>query len=123
MRKPRLKRKKLILSRLGVLGDWNNPYRTMDFAFEANIIRSLSRIIDNGHLQQGFKPVHWCTDCGSALAEAEVEYQDKVSPAIDVRFRFVDESIVDKFDHPAGHNGQGPVSVVISTTTPLDHSG
>ena len=62
--------------RLGVLGDWNHPYRTMDFAFEANIIRSLSRIIDNGHLQQGLKPVHWCTDCGSALAEAEVEYQD-----------------------------------------------
>ncbi len=104
--------------RLGVIGDWDNPYRTMDFAFEANIIRSLSRIIDNGHLQQGFKPVHWCTDCGSALAEAEVEYQDKISPAIDVRFRFVDESIVDKFDHPAGHGGQGPVSVVIWTTTP-----
>lgn len=104
--------------RLGVLGDWNNPYRTMDFAFEANIIRSLSRIIENGHLQQGFKPVHWCTDCGSALAEAEVEYQDKVSPAIDVRFRFVDEAVVDKFDHPQGHSGQGPVSVVIWTTTP-----
>ncbi len=104
--------------RLGVLGDWDNPYRTMDFAFEANIIRSLARIIDNGHLQQGFKPVHWCTDCGSALAEAEVEYQDKISPAIDVRFRFVDEAIVDKFDHPAGHGGQGPVSVVIWTTTP-----
>jgi len=104
--------------RLGVLGDWNNPYRTMDFAFEANIIRSLSRIIDNGHLQQGFKPVHWCTDCGSALAEAEVEYQDKVSPAIDVRFRFVDETVADKFDHPENHRGQGPLSVVIWTTTP-----
>ena len=104
--------------RLGVLGDWNNPYRTMDFAFEANIIRSLSRIIENGHLHQGFKPVHWCTDCGSALAEAEVEYQDKVSPAIDVRFRVVDESVADKFDHPAGHAGKGPISVVIWTTTP-----
>ncbi|MFN6971970.1 MAG: class I tRNA ligase family protein, partial [Rheinheimera sp.] len=104
--------------RLGVLGDWNNPYRTMDFAFEANIIRSLSRIIDNGHLQQGFKPVHWCTDCGSALAEAEVEYQDKVSPAIDVRFRFVDEAVADQFDHPENHRGQGPISVVIWTTTP-----
>jgi isoleucyl-tRNA synthetase len=104
--------------RLGVFGDWDNPYRTMDFAFEANIIRSLSRIIDNGHLQQGFKPVHWCTDCGSALAEAEVEYQDKVSPAIDVRFRFIDEAVVDKFDHPQSHRGQGPVSVVIWTTTP-----
>ncbi len=104
--------------RLGVLGDWNNPYRTMDFAFEANIIRSLARIIDNGHLQQGFKPVHWCTDCGSALAEAEVEYQDKISPAIDVRFALVDETLVDKFDHPEGHAGQGPVSIVIWTTTP-----
>ncbi|MBU1439011.1 MAG: isoleucine--tRNA ligase [Gammaproteobacteria bacterium] len=104
--------------RLGVFGDWDNPYRTMDFAFEANIIRSLSRIIDNGHLQQGFKPVHWCTDCGSALAEAEVEYQDKVSPAIDVRFRFIDEAVVDMFDHPQSHRGQGPVSVVIWTTTP-----
>ncbi len=104
--------------RLGVLGDWNNPYRTMDFAFEANIIRSLARIIDNGHLQQGFKPVHWCTDCGSALAEAEVEYQDKISPAIDVRFGLVDETLVDKFDHPEGHVGQGPVSIVIWTTTP-----
>lgn len=104
--------------RLGVLGDWDNPYRTMDFATEANIIRSLSRIIDNGHLQQGFKPVHWCTDCGSALAEAEVEYQDKVSPAIDVRFSLVNEADVSKFDHPEGHTGSGPVSVVIWTTTP-----
>tara|TARA_R110002126_G_scaffold16527_27_gene66088 strand:+ start:15396 stop:18224 length:2829 start_codon:yes stop_codon:yes gene_type:complete len=104
--------------RLGVLGDWDNPYRTMDFSSEANIIRVLGRIIDNGHLQQGFKPVHWCTDCGSALAEAEVEYQDKVSPAIDVRFKLTDEQLVDKFDHPEQHRGQGPVSVVIWTTTP-----
>lgn len=104
--------------RLGVLGDWDNPYRTMDFNTEANIIRSLGRIIDNGHLQQGFKPVHWCTDCGSALAEAEVEYQDKVSPAIDVRFTLVNEADVSKFDHPEGHTGSGPVSVVIWTTTP-----
>lgn len=104
--------------RLGVLGDWDNPYRTMDFGFEANIIRSLARIIDNGHLQQGFKPVHWCTDCGSALAEAEVEYQDKISPAIDVRFALVDETLVNKFDHPEGHVGHGTVSIVIWTTTP-----
>ena len=104
--------------RLGVLGDWQNPYRTMDFDFEANIIRSLGKIIANGHLQQGFKPVHWCTDCGSALAEAEVEYQEKVSPAIDVRFAVVDEATVDRFDHPDNKRGQGPVSVVIWTTTP-----
>ncbi|CAM5215446.1 isoleucine--tRNA ligase [Alishewanella longhuensis] len=104
--------------RLGVFGDWDKPYRTMDFATEANIIRSLGKIIGNGHLHQGFKPVHWCTDCGSALAEAEVEYQDKVSPAIDVRFAVVDGSVADKFDHPAEHRGQGPISVVIWTTTP-----
>jgi isoleucyl-tRNA synthetase len=104
--------------RLGVLGDWHNPYRTMDFVTEANIIRSLGKIIGNGHLQQGFKPVHWCTDCGSALAEAEVEYQDKVSPAIDVRFKVLDDSVADKFDHPHGHAGRGPISVVIWTTTP-----
>lgn len=72
--------------RLGVLGDWDKPYKTMDFDSEANIIRALSKIVDNGHVEKGFKPVHWCTDCGSALAEAEVEYKDKVSPAIDVAF-------------------------------------
>ena len=66
--------------RMGVLGDWSNPYLTMDFKFEANIVRALSRIVDNGYLHKGFKPVHWCMDCGSALAEAEVEYQDKCSP-------------------------------------------
>ncbi|MDX3774361.1 isoleucine--tRNA ligase [Chromatiaceae bacterium AAb-1] len=104
--------------RLGVLGNWDNPYLTMNFDTEANIIRSLSRIIANGHLQQGFKPVHWCTDCGSALAEAEVEYEQKTSPAIDVRFALVNDSDVDKFDHPEGHRGHGPVSVVIWTTTP-----
>ncbi|MDI1351560.1 MAG: isoleucine--tRNA ligase [bacterium] len=72
--------------RLGVLGDWSNPYITMDYHYEANIVRSLGLIIKNGHLQQGFKPVHWCIDCGSALAEAEVDYEDKTSPSIDVAF-------------------------------------
>ena len=56
---------------MGVVGDWGDPYLTMNFSFEANIVRTLGKIIDNGHLQQGFKPVHWCLDCGSALAEAE----------------------------------------------------
>jgi isoleucyl-tRNA synthetase len=65
--------------RMGVVGDWDEPYLTMNFKFEANIVRTLGKIIENGHLQQGAKPVHWCLDCGSALAEAEVEYQDKVS--------------------------------------------
>ncbi|MDX2163834.1 MAG: isoleucine--tRNA ligase [Gammaproteobacteria bacterium] len=76
--------------RLGILGDWENPYLTMDFKFEANILRALSKIIQNNHLVQGFKPVHWCIDCRSALAEAEVEYQNKQSPAIDIKFRVVD---------------------------------
>lgn len=101
--------------RLGVLGDWEHPYLTMDFNTEANIIRSLGKIIANGHLHKGSKPVHWCTDCGSALAEAEVEYYDKKSPAIDVRFRAEDEVLVaGKF----AAAGEGPLSVVIWTTTP-----
>ena len=105
--------------RLGVLGDWKNPYKTMDFGSEANIIRALGKIIDNGHLQKGAKPVHFCTDCGSALAEAEVEYKDKVSHAIDIPFKAVDaDALVSKFHHPEGHTGEGDVSVVIWTTTP-----
>ena len=105
--------------RLGVLGDWDHPYLTMDFNTEANIIRSLGKIISNGHLHKGSKPVHWCTDCGSALAEAEVEYYDKSSPAVDVRFKAVNEAdVAARFDCAAGHPGQGPLSVVIWTTTP-----
>ncbi|NAW63363.1 isoleucine--tRNA ligase [Vibrio sp. V31_P5A7T61] len=105
--------------RLGILGEWDKPYRTMDFATEANIIRALGKIADNGHLLKGFKPVHWCTDCGSALAEAEVEYKNKVSPSIDVRFRATDEaSLLAKFGLSEGHQGHGPVSIVIWTTTP-----
>ncbi len=73
--------------RLGIVGDWDNPYRTMDFAFEADMLRSLAKIIERGHLARGAKPVHWCFDCGSALAEAEIEYADKLSPAIDVGYR------------------------------------
>ena len=105
--------------RLGVLGDWQRPYLTMDYRFEANIIRSLGRIADNGHLHKGFKPVHWCTDCGSALAEAEVEYEDKTSPAIDVRFSVLDEeAVLSRCRHVEGAEGKGPMSVVIWTTTP-----
>ncbi|MDF2178230.1 isoleucine--tRNA ligase [Aliiglaciecola sp. CAU 1673] len=105
--------------RLGVLGEWDKPYKTMDFQSEADIIRVLGKIIDNGHMEKGFKPVHWCTDCGSALAEAEVEYKDKTSPSIDVAFPAVDENkLVAAFKHPENHVGEGPVSVVIWTTTP-----
>lgn len=105
--------------RLGVLGDWQNPYLTMDFAFEANVIRALGKINDKGHLSKGVKPVHWCTDCGSALAEAEVEYENKRSPAIDVRFQVIDElTFMDACHHAPEHVGEGPLSVVIWTTTP-----
>jgi len=72
--------------RLGVLGDWQQPYLTMDYSFEADVIRTLAKIIANGHLHRGSKPVHWCVQCCSALAEAEVEYQDKSSPSIYIRF-------------------------------------
>ncbi|MDC0601930.1 isoleucine--tRNA ligase [Aliiglaciecola sp.] len=105
--------------RLGVLGEWDKPYKTMDFTSEADIIRALGGIVRSGHLEKGFKPVHWCTDCGSALAEAEVEYQDKRSPSIDVRFGAKDpDGLVQSFKHPEDHVGEGPVSVVIWTTTP-----
>lgn len=105
--------------RLGVLGDWAQPYLTMDYRFEADIVRALAQIIAAGHVIKGYKPVHWCIDCGSALAEAEVEYQDKSSPAIDVRFEVLDEAaLLARCHHVEGHSGTGPVSVVIWTTTP-----
>ncbi|RUO79817.1 isoleucine--tRNA ligase [Idiomarina tyrosinivorans] len=105
--------------RLGVLGEWDNPYLTMNFQQEADAVRALAKIIDNGHMQQGFKPVHWCTDCGSALAEAEVEYQDKTSPAIDVRLTVAATAdTVERFSTAQGHVGEGELSVVIWTTTP-----
>jgi len=105
--------------RLGVFGDWENPYLTMDFRFEADILRQLGRIIANGHVYKSYKPVHWCIDCGSALAEAEVEYEDKTSPAIDVRFPVPDEAaLFARLQHVAGKHGSGPLSLVIWTTTP-----
>ncbi|GGI68920.1 isoleucine--tRNA ligase [Shewanella gelidii] len=102
--------------RLGVFADWQKPYLTMDYSTEANIVRSLAKVIDSGHLHKGVKPVHWCTDCGSALAEAEVEYEDKNSPAIDVGFAAVDSAAVAK---KFGFNEHlDKVSMVIWTTTP-----
>ncbi|GBU09781.1 hypothetical protein AwWohl_09190 [Gammaproteobacteria bacterium] len=76
--------------RFGVLGDFDNPYLTLDPKVEANIVRSLAKIVENGHLERGSRPVNWCLDCGSSLAEAEVEYEDKVSLSIDVRFKIAD---------------------------------
>ncbi|WP_036859791.1 isoleucine--tRNA ligase [Porticoccus hydrocarbonoclasticus] len=102
--------------RLGVLGDWENPYLTMDYQFEANIIRALGKIIENGHLVRGFKPVYWSVVGASALAEAEVEYQDKMSFSIDVAFPVVDtEAFLALVDNVTG---EGPVAVAIWTTTP-----
>ncbi|GAB4361669.1 MAG: isoleucine--tRNA ligase [Gammaproteobacteria bacterium] len=104
--------------RLAVLGDWNNPYLTMNFKNEADIIRALGKIIAKGHLHKGAKPVHWCADCGSALAEAEVEYEEKTSPAIDVRFAVVNEAEFLEHCAPAHGAGEGRISVPIWTTTP-----
>ncbi|MFM1891738.1 MAG: isoleucine-tRNA ligase [Pseudomonadota bacterium] len=105
--------------RLGVVGDWDNPYLTMNYQQEADIIRALGRIVAKGHVHKGYKPVHWCTDCGSALAEAEVEYKDKESHAIDVRFRVLDEAaLLGKLHFETKDQGAGPVSLVIWTTTP-----
>lgn len=110
-----IERQKADFIRLGVLGDWDNPYKTMNFTTEADIVRALAGIIERGHLHRGEKPVHWCIDCGSALAEAEVEYQDKKSDQIDVAFAVVDPAAV----HRAfGLSDAVPVSVVIWTTTP-----
>jgi isoleucyl-tRNA synthetase len=103
--------------RLGVVGDWDNPYMTMDFKYEANIIRALSKILKNGHMHKGYKPVHWCLDCASALAEAEVEYADKISPSVDVRFFVSDESAF-LACFPELETGFGRISIPIWTTTP-----
>ncbi|OOF71008.1 isoleucine--tRNA ligase [Rodentibacter caecimuris] len=103
--------------RMGILGDWDNPYLTMNFSTEANIIRTLGKVIANGHLYKGSKPVHWCLDCGSSLAEAEVEYEDKVSPSIYVRFPAVINGEIEEKFNCVG-KGKGQISAVIWTTTP-----
>jgi isoleucyl-tRNA synthetase len=101
--------------RLGIQAEWDNPYLTMDFSYEADIIRTLADIVKQGHLHKGVKPVHWCVDCRSSLAEAEVEHEDKTSPSIDVRFNVIDTV---KFEKVTGATGQGTISVPIWTTTP-----
>ncbi|MDP7455856.1 MAG: isoleucine--tRNA ligase, partial [Gammaproteobacteria bacterium] len=105
--------------RLGVLGDWDNPYLTMNFLTEANIVRALGQVIANGHLVKGYKPVYWSVVGASALAEAEVEYQDKSSFAVDVRFQVADAA--DFLSHFKVEDSAGiadQLSVVIWTTTP-----
>ncbi|MFK3819166.1 isoleucine--tRNA ligase [Pseudomonas sp. NPDC089407] len=102
--------------RLGVLGDWDNPYKTMNFANEAGEIRALAEMVKQGFVFKGLKPVNWCFDCGSALAEAEVEYADKKSQTIDVAFPVADEA---KLAAAFGLASLAkPAAIVIWTTTP-----
>jgi isoleucyl-tRNA synthetase len=110
-----IERQKADFQRLGVLGDWEHPYKTMDFPTEGAEIRALGVIWKHGLLYRGLKPVNWCIDCASALAEAEVEYEDKTSPAIDVAFEAVDaKAVADAFDA----QGVERAAAVIWTTTP-----
>ncbi len=99
-----------VFVRLGVLGDWYQPYLTMDFKYEANQVRAIAKIIEQGHVQKGYKPVYWCNDCRSSLALAEVEYKNRQSPSIYVEF-LVNEDLV-----PA--SADMITSIVIWTTTP-----
>ena len=110
-----IERQRVDFKRLGILADWEKPYLTMQPAFEAEQLRALAKIVENGHVVRGFKPVHWCLDCGSSLAEAEVEYEDKNSTSIYVGFEAESaEQVNAKF----GATGIGPVQFVIWTTTP-----
>lgn len=113
-----VERQKKDFIRLGVLGEWDNPYLTLAFKTEADEIRALGKILEKGYLYQGLKPVNWCLDCGSALAEAEVEYEDKTSPAIDVAFE-VHPNHADKVAKAFGLTHlRAPAFAVIWTTTP-----
>lgn len=112
-----VERQKKDFIRLGVLGEWNNPYLTMAYGNEADELRTLGKLLEKGYVYRGLKPVNWCFDCGSALAEAEVEYQDKRDPAIDVGFSFAETGkLAAAFGLPALPPGQG--FIVIWTTTP-----
>ncbi|MGA0882090.1 MAG: isoleucine--tRNA ligase [Burkholderiaceae bacterium] len=119
-----IERQKSDFIRLGVLGLWERPYKTMDFSNEANEIRALKSIVEKGFVFRGLKPVNWCFDCGSALAEAEVEYADKTDPAIEVAFPCpIDtaSALAERFRHalPAGQDGAAlEGAAVIWTTTP-----
>src|SRR5205823_11946386 len=110
-----IERHKKDFHRRDVLDDWEHPYLTLDPVNEANEIRVLGRILDNGYVYRGLKPVNWCFDCGSALAEAEVEYEDRKDPAIDVGFPFAE---TDKLARAFGVSIDKAGFAVIWTTTP-----
>ncbi|GAB4177734.1 MAG: isoleucine--tRNA ligase [Wenzhouxiangellaceae bacterium] len=111
-----IERQREDFKRLGGLGDWDHRYATRDFRYEADMLRALARIVERGHLKRGVKPVHWCFDCGSALAEAEIEYRDKTSTAVDVLFEAADpQALADCFGVPTA---SCPTGIAIWTTTP-----
>ncbi len=114
-----IERQKQDFQRLGVLGDWQNPYLTMAYGNEADEIRVLGKLLEKGYVYRGLKPVNWCFDCGSALAEAEVEYEDRKDPAIDVAFRAFQPDLL-KLWSAFGLKAvsEKPVYAVIWTTTP-----
>ncbi len=116
--KTQVERQKEDFMRLGVLGNWENPYLTLNFQSEAGEIRALGKILEAGFLYRGLKPVHWCMDCASALAEAEVEYQEKKSPAIDVFFSAVDAEKISKIFGVDRGILKNKTGAVIWTTTP-----
>ena len=110
-------KQKTSFMRMGVLGDWDDPYLTLRYDTEAAEIRVLAEIMKKGYVYRGLKPVNWCFDCQSALAEAEVEYKDIKSPTIDVAFPLFAED-ADRVAKAFGHTLDKPVSTVIWTTTP-----
>jgi isoleucyl-tRNA synthetase len=99
--------------RLGVFGDWNRPYLTMDYSYEATIVREFGKFVMSGQVYQGMKPVHWCTSCRTALAEAEVEYADRSSSSIYVKF-----PLKSKLPPPFAELDADKTFFVIWTTTP-----
>ncbi len=103
--------------RLGVLGDWERPYRTMDFANEAGEIRAFKRVIERGFVYRGLKPVYWCFDCGSSLAEFEIEYADKKSDTLDVAFEAADNAALAKAFGMSALPGQTPTAFAVIWTT------
>ena len=112
-----VERQKKDFQRLGVLADWSHPYLTMDFRIEAEEIRALGRVLERGYLYRGLKPVNWCFDCGSALAEAEVEYMDRTDFAVDVGFPFAQRDRIARI-FGLEKLPDGPGWAVIWTTTP-----
>jgi isoleucyl-tRNA synthetase len=114
-----IERQRQDFRRLGVLGDWEHPYLTMAPGNEADEIRVLGKLLEKGYVYRGLKPVNWCFDCGSALAEAEVEYEDRKDPALDVAFKAVDADLP-RLGSAFGGKAfpDKPVHAVIWTTTP-----